>query len=522
MIIQLRKLGAVLIVAVLTAAGCGGSSGGGDSVSPPPPPTPPPSGGIIRTGVAAGPVTGFGSIIVNGVSYNTDTATFIDDDSTVTNTPADDFFKVGETVIVKGTISDDNTNAVAETVELDEIVEGPVTSLNADGSLTVLGQTVTSGSTASIDDSCPAPIEIADVVEVFGTVDANGVIAATRIECKTALEVDEYEVNGTVSNLDTGAFTFSLGGLQVDYSSAVIDNNFPGGTQNISNDDPVEVKGLPAGFDDSVTPPVLAASKVEYRGGALAGDEGDHYEVEGFISDFASATQFNVRVGFLVVPVTTNSSTVYDGGSAAALGNNLKVEIEGDLNSSDVLLATKIEIKTSTNVRVVGLVDAVSTADSTITIVSITVNTSTTTTRFEDKTDARIEPFSIGGINPGDYVEARGQELPEGEITAFLIERDDPDEDTELRGFVEPASVVTDDNDPGYRDSFRILGVTVDTTSSSIVYRDTNDLPISADEFWAVIEIEAAGGNGYLVDVTGSEHADGTTLTARELQLEME
>ncbi|MDH3906512.1 MAG: hypothetical protein OEV16_12780, partial [Gammaproteobacteria bacterium] len=71
--IQLRKLGAVLIVAVLTAAGCGGSSGGGDTSPPPtdPPPTdPPPSGGIIRTGVAvgAGPITGFGSIIVNGIT----------------------------------------------------------------------------------------------------------------------------------------------------------------------------------------------------------------------------------------------------------------------------------------------------------------------------------------------------------------------------------------------------------------------------------------------------------------------
>ena len=125
MIIQLRKLGAVLIVAVLTAAGCGGSSGGGDSVSPPPPttPPPPPSGGIIRTGVAvgAGPITGFGSIIVNGVTYDTSGATFTRDD----NPSSQDDFKVGETVIVKGTIDDDNTNAVAESVELDEIVEGP-------------------------------------------------------------------------------------------------------------------------------------------------------------------------------------------------------------------------------------------------------------------------------------------------------------------------------------------------------------------------------------------------------------
>jgi hypothetical protein len=521
MIIQLRKLGAVLIVAAFTVAGCGGSSGGGDSVSPPPPttPPPPPSGGIIRTGVAvgAGPITGFGSIIVNGITYDTSGAIFTRDD----NPSSQDDFKVGETVIVKGTIEDDNTGAVAETVELDEIVEGPVSSINEFGVLTVLGQAVTISLDTAVDDSCPASLDDPGIaaVEVYGTVDGNGTIAATRIECKTALEVDEYEVNGTVSNLNAGNFTFSINGLQVNYSSATVDDNFPGG--QISEGDPVEVKGLPANFDDGVTPPVMGASKVEYKGGVLAGNEGDHYEVEGFISDFVSATQFNVRVGSLVIAVTTTDSTVYEGGSSADLGNNLKVEVEGDLNSSDQLQATKIEIKTSTNVRVVGLVDSVSTANSTITILNITVNTATTTTQFEDKSDARIEPFGIGDISVGDYIEARGQELPEGEITAFRVERDDPDPDTELRGFVDPNSVVTDSGAAGYRESFVVLDVTIDMSSVE-VYRDTNDLAISADEFWSVIEVEAAGGNGYLVDIKGAEQADGTTLLAQEAQLEME
>ncbi|MDH4003459.1 MAG: DUF5666 domain-containing protein, partial [Gammaproteobacteria bacterium] len=372
--IQLRKLGAVLIVAVLTAAGCGGSSGGGDSVSPPPPTTPPPpSGGIIRTGVAVGPVTGFGSIIVNGVEYNTDSATFIDDDNEVTNTPADDFFKVGETVIVKGTIEDDNSNAVAETVELDEIVEGPVSSVNADGSLTVLGQTVTTSLDTSVDDSCPASFADASIgaVEVFGNVDATGVIAATRIECKIPPGdvVDEYEVNGVVSGHNAGTFMFMINGLQVNYGSAIVDDNFPGGTQTISDGDPVEVKGLTANFDDSGTPPVLGASKVDYRGGVLAGNEGDHYEVDGFIDNFVSETDFDLNVGTLVIPVTTTpGTTVYEGGSAADLADNLKIEVEGELDADGILNATKIEIKTSTNIRVTGQVDSVSLADGTITI----------------------------------------------------------------------------------------------------------------------------------------------------------
>jgi hypothetical protein len=519
--IQMRKLGAVLTVAVLTAAGCGGGGGGGDSVSPPPPTTPPPSGGIIRTGaVSAGQITGFGSIIVNGITYDTSGATFTRDD----NPSSQEDFKVGETVIVKGTIDSDNTNAVADSVVLDEIVEGPVSSINEFGVLTVLGQAVTVSLDTAVDDSCPASLDDASIaaVEVYGNVDTSGTIAATRIECKTALEVDEYEINGIVSNLNAGNFTFSINGLQVDYSSAVIDDNFPGGTRNISNDDPVEVKALPGNFDDSGATPVLGASKVDYRGGVLAGNEGDHYEVQGLISDFVSATQFNVRVGSLVIAVTTTDSTVYEGGSSADLGNNLKVEVEGDLNSSDQLQATKVEIKTSTNVRVAGLVDSVSTADSTITILSITVNTATTTTQFEDKSDARIEPFGIGDVRVGDYIEARGQELPEGEITAFRVERDDPDPDTELRGFVDPASVVTDSGAAGYRESFVVLDVTIDMSSVG-VYRDTNDLAISADEFWSVIEIEAAGGNGYLVDIKGAEQSDGTTtLLAQEVELEME
>jgi hypothetical protein len=344
--IQLRKLGAVLIVAVLTAAGCGGSSGGGDSVSPPPPPTsPPPTGGIIRSGVAVGPVTGFGSIIVNGVEYNTDSATFIDDDSQVTNTPANQFFTVGETVIVKGTIEDDNSNAVAETVELDEIVEGPVSSLNTDGSITVLGQTVVIGFDTSVDDSCPASLDDASIgaVEVYGgvvvdPVDSSEVIAATRIECKIPPGdvIDEYEVNGTVRSLDADNFTFMINALQVTYTTQVVDDNFPGGTREISEGDPVEVKGLPATFDDSGAAPVLGASKVEYKGNVLAGTTGDHYEVEGFISDFVSETQFDVRVGSLVIPVTTTpGTTVYEGGSAANLNDNLKVEVEGELNDLD-------------------------------------------------------------------------------------------------------------------------------------------------------------------------------------------
>ena len=69
-----NRLIAVLTAAALFLAACGGS--GSDSE---PAPTPDPddgTGGITGTGVAVGPITGFGSVIVNGVTYDTDAAEF--------------------------------------------------------------------------------------------------------------------------------------------------------------------------------------------------------------------------------------------------------------------------------------------------------------------------------------------------------------------------------------------------------------------------------------------------------------
>lgn len=487
------RTGAILVLTTLILLGCGGSSGGDSGVSPPPPPPPPPppSGGITRTGVAfaVGPITGFGSVIVNGVTYDTNSASFTKDGQAAIQ--AD--FSVGEVVVVTGTIDDNNSNAVAQSVEFDDNVEGPVTSETAD-TLIVMGQTVLIGANTSIDDSCPASLLSAPAVEVSGPVDSNGVISATRIECRAI--AGEFEVNGTVSGHNAGATTFMINDLQINYSAAAIDN-FPVGA--INNGDPVEAKGVT--FDSSGNPHVLTATRVEFKGARFADNEGDHIEIEGFITRYVSPTDFDVSG----VPVMETSGTVYQGGTSADLGMNLKVEVEGEFDANGVLNATKIEIKTSTNIRVVGLVDSV--VGDVVTILGISVNTDPSTTRFEDKRDD-VEPFRVGDINTDDYVEARGQELPVGQVTAFLIERDDVDPDTELRGFIEDGTV-------NGTSSFMILGVTVDTTSVQ-VYRNEIDVSISANDFWT-----AVGTGGVLVDVKGAETGP-TNLLAQELQLEME
>lgn len=484
---HLKNFGALVLLATLLLTGCGGGGGGNN-----PPQPPPPTGGITRTGaaVAIGPITGFGSVIVNGNTYDTSASTFTKDGQAATQ----DDFSVGQMVLVVGTIDDDNTNAAATSVEFEDNVEGPVSSVDSlNRILVVLGQTVQLAAGTSIDDSCPALLDdLVNVaaVEVSGAVLADGTIEATRIECKNI--AGELEVTGVVSGLNTGTTMFMINALQVNYSTAMM-QDFP--AAGISDGDPVEAKGNGLGAGGE-----LLATSVEFKGGGFADNEGDHIEIEGFITRFTSATDFDVSG----IPVTTTGTTVYEGGVAGDLGLNLKVEVEGEFNSAGAVVATKIEIKTSTAVRVTGSVDSVT--GNTLQILGITITTDTLKTRFEDKL-SDVDPFSIADIGIDDYVEVRGQEFPTGEIFAFLLERDDPRARTELRGFVEAGGVS--------RPDLTVLGVTVQTNGST-VFRDSghNQFP-SADAFWAAV------GEGSLIDVNGTETGP-QTLLAEELGLEME
>jgi hypothetical protein len=489
-----KIIASLLVTAILGATGCGGggSDGGGVAL---PPTTPPPTGGITRTGFAVGPITGFGSVIVNGVTYDTSGASFTKDGLPATQ--AD--FSVGQVVLVSGSINDDGTNATANTVEFDDVVEGPVSSVNEPLSqIVVLGQTVLLTATTSIDDSCPGTLDdllLVPAVEVSGLADANGLIEATRIECRDGTWDGVMEVNGLVSGHNSSAMTFMINNLEVDYSAAAVDN-FP--TAGVINDgDPVEAKGTVLNGN------TLDATRVEYKGNRFAGDDGDHAEIEGFITRFVLASDFDVSG----IPVTTTGSTTYEGGTATDLGLNLKVEVDGEFNASGVLVATKVDIKSATAVRVTGTLDAVS--GDTVTILGITVNTDPLKTRFEDKSGARVDPLRVSNLSAGDYVEIRGQELPVGQISAVLLERDDADTRTELRGFVE----VGGKNEP----NLTVLGVTI-VSNGGTAYRDSrgaSNVAMSAAEFWAAVQ------EGSLVDARGTESND-TTLTATELELQMQ
>lgn len=486
------KIFTLLLVSGLTGCGGGGSYGGSDDADADGGISGDPIAGIGRTGIAMGPITTFGSVVVNGVHYDTDSAAFTVND--VAGIQSD--LSVGQVVRVTGTIDDNGTTGTADSVSFDENVTGPVETIDVAGNqLVVLGQTVLVRPETSFDDDfSPASLDgvgVGQIVEVSGQINADNNIVATRIEPKPV--GTQFEVHGTVSNLDATNMRFDINDLVVDFSGAMLDD-FPGG--QISEDDFVEAKGTTLGPGGE-----LEATEVELENFLPDADDGDRVEIEGFITRFVSAEDFDVAR----LPVTTNANTVFVGGDASDLGLNIKVEAEGDLDGNGVLVATKIDIRRSKAVRVTANADSIDAANDSLVVLGITINVDVLT-RMEDKSSADVEPLTLADVNTGDYLEIRGAEFPAGSgtILATIFEREDADTEAILQGFVSTVG----------NPSFQILGVTI-TTDAATVFEDENDNVISAADFFNQLA------DNSLVKAKGTEVSD-LNILATEVEFEDE
>jgi hypothetical protein len=459
---------------------CGGGGGGNFA-------------GIDRLGVTTGTINGFGSVIVNGVEYETDDATFDIDD----NGGNQSLLRVGQQVTIQWDSLDDGATRRARSVSYDDTLEGPIGAIDpATQTLVVLGQVVVVDAATSFDDEIIprdlSGLSVGDVIEVSGLIDATGAVRATRIDFSE--NADDFEVRGIVESLNTGNRTFVINGLTVDYLDVV---NPPVLTNGVF----VEVEG------DDFNGGILIATKVELEDDGISGaDDGDDGEVEGYVTAFTSATNFSVSG----VPVTTNGQTAYEDGVVGDLALNVKVEVEGEVNASGVLVARKVEFKSgdddddgdddSIDGRVEGNVTGVGGNILTIAGVTITV---TSGTRFEDQTGGAGQSFGIGDISIGNYLEVRGEPGAGSTLTALIVERDDADTDGLLRG---PASSI----DAGAQE-LAVLGVGI-STDGGTQYRDDNDNTIDAAAFFAAIS------NGSEVQVKFTQGGSG--IVADELELE--
>lgn len=466
--------------AMLYLSACGG--GGGDSPGAMPPAAPQNSAVL-----SSGTVTGFGSVFVNSVRFDTSSAAFMINGRSGSQSD----LRVGHQVTVHGH-RDGAGNSFADRVDFDDAVQGPVATVDvAGGRLVVLDQTVLTDADTSFDDNIPtaslAGLAVGDIVEVSGMRRADGSIQATRIERKPAGTI--FEVTGVASAVDTSTHKFHVNTLIVDYSAASV-QDFPGGQPR--NGDLIEAKGNTINGSGELMATSIELKRAEDNPGA-----GLQVEVEGLITRFISPTDFDVAGQ----RVSSNASTRYENGTAADLALNVKVEVEGQVDTAGVLVASKVQFKRQSSSRIEARVDSVDRAANRLVVLGIDV-TVNSATRVEDKSDQRIASFNLGDVAAGDFVEVRGAELPadSNDVVASRLERRRSENEVRLRGLVDAVT----------RPTFTILGVTIQTDAAT-QFENAADVAFSADAFFA----DAAGRN---VSVKGT--VSGGIFIAREVEFE--
>lgn len=270
-----------------------------------------------------GSVGGLGSIILNGVRYNTDAATTSLEDATE--------LQIGMSVRIAGKIDSEFTAATAQQVESAAELRGAVSAIDTGGgSFTVMGTTVTiDNATVWSGANSLAEVMIGNVVQVWGLPSAPGTLRATRVELKPVSA--EPLVTGTVQNLDRLAQQFTLGQLTVRYAGATFSGGIDAST--LAEGAIVRVRGSAA--------PVLGiftASKVQgwY---AVPTQNAAAVQLAGVITNYGGLNVFKV-LGTAV----DASNALVTGGPKSAIGDGVKVELDGFMTNG-VLVVKKLRIR---------------------------------------------------------------------------------------------------------------------------------------------------------------------------------
>ena len=216
---------------VLLLASCGGgadSAGGGAGDS---------QAGVGSGGTGSysnGPITAFGSIVVNGVHYDHMSAKSItkmggnEKEESAEHAPSE--LQKGMTVEVDVAAPADGggltirfgSDLLGKVSEVNPDVDVSTGVLKASGTVTVMGHTVYVDDTTYLGDGLTklSDLRVNDVVEVYGYGDPlKGAYLATRIERKSAAYTDSYFVRGVVKNLvvDTDQISCDIGGQHMLY-----------------------------------------------------------------------------------------------------------------------------------------------------------------------------------------------------------------------------------------------------------------------------------------------------------------
>lgn len=192
------KLFALIMVTAGLLSACGGGGGSNSAITSGP------------ATLSSGTISGLGSIVVNGVRYETVGSQVLDadDSSTAITTP----LRIGMTVSVEQNGTDAVTSRpIAGRILVQHGIKGVAS--YAGSTLTVAGMPVTTDTSTILLDSTGAVTSLSALnnqsVEVYGLPQADGSFVATLVEAETSLL--NVQLVGTVQSVNSMAKTLVLG-----------------------------------------------------------------------------------------------------------------------------------------------------------------------------------------------------------------------------------------------------------------------------------------------------------------------
>jgi hypothetical protein len=306
---------AYLVLALTMLLACNGS-GGGDLLA---------GGGIGGTGISIGTISGFGSVIVNHVDFNTEDAEVIvngnsigSGDSVVRRDLA-----IGMVVRVEAKYNPEG-KAEAERIVFTSNLMGPVQSITPIDSvvkiLSILGQSVIVDDQIQFENTAFKDIAVNNVLEVSGWPNADGQIRASYIRKVTDTPESDNEqvIKGNVTDSNEDQRSFHINQLMVDISK--IDDPVPADGQLVI------VNGI---LDDNG---ILVASGLTIED-ELGIDDTESLEIDGIVAQVLSATDFILGT----TAVQTDEATIFVGLTADDIVPGARLLVKGSLTKGQLL-----------------------------------------------------------------------------------------------------------------------------------------------------------------------------------------
>jgi cytoskeletal protein CcmA (bactofilin family) len=427
----LSPLVSTILITILYSCG-----GGGSQVA---------DGGIGGTGVTQGRVTGFGSIFVNGIEYDTDNASF-----TVNNTEGSQGdLAIGMVVRINGRSDQSSATGEAESVEYDSLIEGIIDSndIATNNTLTIMGQVILVDRDTVYENPFDATLlealPVNSVAEVSGFTDGNGDILATRIEVQSlSWAGDNLEVSGIVSNIS--GTRFRIGELMIEASDAL----------------PIPAEGTFAEVEgDSFSGDLFVADSIDVKGDGTTqiAEDGEEVEIEGRIT-----TALNEQDQLSLNGQLVDASATQYSGATNLLTLGRIAEVEGVMNGA-ILIAEEIELKAGESEKgeLAGILgsDSVDTTAGTIVLLGQIIQVNNSTIMESDLDDE--SSFNLSQLQTNDYLEAKVYS-ENGTLTATKLEREEAL--GSHTGEVEGIPEFIDDN------TIRIFGVVIDTSATEYTF----------------------------------------------------